>query len=96
MSKLLNFEYEIEQTENYCLEGSTVMFKTEAEYRAYVAGIQYCLTAIKQFNETVASDWEITFMDGRKEVISGGDILSVIGQIPEYEEIVKFECLPES
>lgn len=41
------------------------------------------------------SKWELTFVDGSKEIVEAGDIFSVISKVDNYEEVVTFDCLPE-
>lgn len=77
------------------------LYKTDAEYKAYLDGLNFALDVIKDTSYVIApSTWEITFVDSRIIRVQAGEIVSCINELLKLgepiEEVVKFECLPET
>lgn len=76
------------------------LYKTDAEYKAYLDGLNFALDVIKDTSYVIApSTWEITFVDSRIIRVQAGEIVSCINELlklgESIEEVIKFECLPE-
>lgn len=76
------------------------LYKTDAEYKAYLNGLNFALDVIKDTSYVTApSTWEIMFSDCRTIQVQEGEIVSCINELlrlgEPVEEVVKFECLPE-
>lgn len=90
-------EKEIKKAETLCEAGDPQLYETEAEYRAYIDGLEFALNKITDtLYVTSPSRWIVKFTCGTVLQVKAGDVTSCLNKVIllnyNTEEIVSMEC----